>query len=319
MRPQQLAMKPGTPSAIAGLVLVVSACTTRNRAMNESPMESTPTPDRIEIGEGVHRVPFQLAHGRPIPTVKVLVNGRGPYTFLCDIGASVNVLDVELAHSLGLALGSPEPLRDPFGAPHVQAWKAQLDTLQIGDVKWGGVPVVATNHRSFDIGHNIQGVLGLPLFEGCLVTIDYPNQELAMERGSLAESIDSDVVQYDARGPLPEIPLVVGGHTIPASIDSGSASGFTLPRRLAIDLGVESEPRVVGRGRTSDGEFEVWASKLRDSIILGGHEYRSPEVRLNDRFPTTNIGHGVLQDFAVTIDPAHDRMRLMFRIPLSER
>jgi hypothetical protein len=244
-----------------------------------------------------------------MPTVEMLVQGRGPYVFSIDIGSSVTMLDIELARSLGLALMSSEPLRDPFGAPDAPAWSARLDTLQIGDVQWSGVPVLATERRNFGFGRDGRGVLGLPMFEGCLVTLDYPAQELRIERGSLAESIDPDVVPFDARAPLPEISIVVGGRTIPAYVDSGSVSGFTLPKRLALELGLESEPRIVGRGRAIDGEFDVWASRLRDPIRLGGHEYRSPEVRLNDRFTVANIGHGVLRDFAVTIDRAHHRMR----------
>ena len=158
----------------------------------------------------------------------------------------------------------------------------------------------------------IRGVIGLSLFEDCLVTFDYPRQELGLELGTLAASADSDVIQYDARGPLPEITLVVGNRTIPAHVDSGASSAFTLPKSFALEIGVEAQPRVVGRGRTINGEFDVWAARLSGSIRLGGHEYRSPEVRLNDRFLVANVGHAVLRDFAVTVDQTHHRMRFKF-------
>ena len=46
-------------------------------------------------------VKLQMLDG--LPMVDVLVNGRGPYRFVLDTGASMNQMDPALADSLGLA------------------------------------------------------------------------------------------------------------------------------------------------------------------------------------------------------------------------
>jgi hypothetical protein len=303
-----------TIALVARLLLVGSmlldSCATQAPEETASRSEPSFVAERVELGAGAHAVPFELASGRPIPTVEVRVNGGEPNKFFVDTGASVTVLDLEFARSLGLALSPAEALGDPSGAPGVEAWSARLDKLEIGDVVWTGVPVVATDRRGFDVGQNIRGVLGLPLFAHCLVTLDYPKRELRLEHGSLADSADPNVVEYDASGPLPEVGVAAGARKLPAHIDSGSPSGFTLPKSLALELGLDGEPRIVGHGRTINGEFEVWGAKLRDPLRLGAHEFPNPDVRLNDRFPMTNVGYQVLRDFAVTIDQANRRMRL---------
>jgi predicted aspartyl protease len=289
--------------------ILIDSCATQTPESTPSAAQPSSVPARVDLGLEAHRIPFQLAAGRPIPTLEVRVNGSEPQKLFLDTGASVTLLDLEFARSLGLALTPAEALGDPSGAPGVEAWSARLDRLEIGDVVWRDVPVVATDRRGFDVGQDVRGVLGLPLFADCLVTLDYPKLEIRVEHGSLADSADPNVVEYDASGPLPEVPVTIGTRKIPAHIDSGSPSGFTLPKSLASELGLDGEPRVVGHGRTINGEFDVWSAKLRDPLRLGAHEFPNPDVRLNERFPMTNVGYQVLRDFALTIDQAHRRMR----------
>ena len=66
-------------------------------------------PALVELGGEVAHVPFTLGGGRPVPLVEAMVNGRGPFKFFYDTGASVCVLDTGFVEELGLSsLGTTE-------------------------------------------------------------------------------------------------------------------------------------------------------------------------------------------------------------------
>src|ERR1700722_4750339 len=55
----------------------------------------------LASGPAVYAVKLQVREGRPVVD-GVYVNGHGPYRFLVDTGTNVNLMDTNLARSIGL-------------------------------------------------------------------------------------------------------------------------------------------------------------------------------------------------------------------------
>jgi predicted aspartyl protease len=128
-------------------------------------------------------VPSQLASGGyPVMLVKARVNGRGPYSFLVDTGATVTIVSTSLARRLRL---TPLPVAvQGIGAGGSFSTRAYVASVSVGDAQQDRV-VVGT----FDLTQinaavgSIDGLLGYDFLKAYRVTIDYPGRRLCLDPG----------------------------------------------------------------------------------------------------------------------------------------
>jgi hypothetical protein len=257
---------------------------------------------------GAH-LAFELAGSRPIPVVQAKINGKGPFSFILDTGAAGTVLDEDFAKTLGIALGAEQPIGDPSGAPGIVAHEVEIESIEVGDAKFRGISGVAMDRKRFDPGQELKGIIGLPVFAENLLTLDYPKKEIVLAKGELAAD-GAEVLPYDAEGQLPRVEITLDGKKILAHVDSGSPGGWGFPKSFLEGAKWKEEPKVVGRGRTVNNEFEVWSGTLAGKLKLGPIEVAEPVVSFNDQFPFANVGYRALKDYAVTFDQKNHRMRL---------
>jgi predicted aspartyl protease len=126
-------------------------------------------------------VPAQLASGGyPVMLVKVRVNGRGPYAFLVDTGATVTIVSATLAKNLRL---TPLPVAvQGIGAGGSFSTRAYVASVAVGETHQDRV-VVGT----FDLTQinaavgSIDGLLGYDFLKYYRVTIDYPGRRLCLD------------------------------------------------------------------------------------------------------------------------------------------
>jgi predicted aspartyl protease len=126
-------------------------------------------------------VPAQLASGGyPVMLVKARVNGRGPYAFLVDTGATVTIVSATLAKNLRL---TPLPVAvQGIGAGGSFSTRAYTASVAVGETHQDRV-VVGT----FDLTQinaavgSIDGLLGYDFLKYYRVTIDYPGRRLCLD------------------------------------------------------------------------------------------------------------------------------------------
>jgi hypothetical protein len=116
-------------------------------------------------------------------------------------------------------------------------------------------------------------------------------------------------VPYELDHGIPAIEIDVNGQKSRVHIDSGSPAQVSLPRSAATSLALSEEPRVVGHGRTADGEFDVYAAPLHGEVRVGSIVLANPRLDFVDVFPIGNVGYRFLKDLVVTFDPASRRVR----------
>jgi predicted aspartyl protease len=157
--------------ALAGLLLC-GACQQAAPGSVQAPADSA-------AGE----VAFELAgpQGAAI-IVPVTVNGRGPYDFVLDTGATLTCIDQVLADSL--ALPTP-PGAVGFGAgvgSQGQLRLVRMDSVRVGGALASNVPgcVVDLSHVQ-NVGVTASGLLGLNFLRSFRMTLDFERSVLILQ------------------------------------------------------------------------------------------------------------------------------------------
>ncbi|UCE60770.1 MAG: retropepsin-like domain-containing protein [Phycisphaerales bacterium] len=271
------------------------------------------TPMRTTLHATTVSVPMLSWGGRPV--VEARVNGKGPFKLILDTGTSFPlVLDDALVNTLELPVTATTRPRDEAEELDV----VDVDTLAIGEAEFSSIQGIRSSRAGCAsmIGEGIQGILGLPLFKDCLLTLDFPKRRVRLESGGLPEP-DGETIEYSADKEDDygvTLTLSVGGVPVKTHIDTGSPALVTFLNKFQKKLPLKGKPHVVGVARTPQGEAEVRSAVLDGIIKLGKHEWVNPRIDFADLGPMLdydagNIGSRLLKDFAVTVDQKNHRVR----------
>jgi predicted aspartyl protease len=115
--------------------------------------------------------------------VPVKINGRGPYDFVLDTGATFTCLDAGFADELKL----PE-WKGSFGTvvvgPGGGGMKLlKIETLEVGNAKAAGLAACSIDlNRMAPPGLGIKGLVGLNFLKSYRITIDFQKKFLKLEK-----------------------------------------------------------------------------------------------------------------------------------------
>ncbi|HMV51529.1 MAG TPA: aspartyl protease family protein, partial [Blastocatellia bacterium] len=140
-------------------------------------------------GKEVTTIPFELINNRPF--VKVMINGKGPYRFVIDTGASMSVLSDKAAVALGIKpVAKGGNARAIGGSGTFPILYGLLDSITMGETRIDTVPIyirtVFSAPDSPEAEHS-DGYLGLSVLSHYAVTIDYRDKQILMDRTPIAE------------------------------------------------------------------------------------------------------------------------------------
>src|SRR3569833_304472 len=239
--------------------------------------------------------PIELINDKPY--VAVMVNGRGPYRFLIDTGTGTQALiSPELVQELGIPRVGHARLTDPSGQGEHRSDVVWVDSIKIGDVEFEEVQAV--EHRLFREEQNCKGVLGFPLFEDYLLTLDYPGRRMILSSGILRERAGESVVPFRIADGVPIAKIDIEGLSVDAQIDSGG-NGLSLPDAVAERMRFQSAPVQYGIAESLTTRFLLRAARLQPDVRLGGFVFRKAFVEIISAFPLVNIGSTALKTFTI--------------------
>src|SRR5579863_2549518 len=278
-------------AALAGGLTAVATLVAAPRQSAGGEAATIPAvPKAVAVPGGAIELPMTIEFG--IPVVSVTINGRGPFRFFLDTGASVTVIDRSLAGELNLAHAGTIRVGDPASPQAIVADIVSIDHLTIGQAELSTVQALSWDRSSLIPSPDApRGVLGMPLFANLLVTIDYPHGRARVATATLPAPNGVDLFGYDQTlGGSFEVMVTVAGTSMKAVIDSGSGGGISFPTSAIDQLPLVAPPIAVGRGRTVAGGAAILGATLKGSFVLGGYRLDNPEVTFNERLRGVNIG-----------------------------
>ncbi len=264
-------------------------------------------PKRVKL-KAAADIPLVRVQPGDRPAVEIFINGKGPYVFLVETGAHIVAISTDLAAKLELPHAKNSGMNEK--GYHV-------DSISLGDVAFQDLNVFEMPAVK---GMTIEGVLGLPFFENVLLTIDYPQSRLHLERGSLPAANGKDILELSRVEGFWGLPITLAGQNFTAVLDTQNSDWLSIPPSAASKLPL-SELRVVGMARGAFGEREVKSGRLTGDLIVGPCKF--PEaylgvLELPPPFPNRpNVGNGVLKNFVITLDQVNGRLRLTHAEPCS--
>ena len=125
-------------------------------------------------------VPTRLATTTlPLVLVSVRVNGKGPYTFFVDTGATVTVVGAPLARALKLPQIDAPVLA--IGAGGRFDARASFAAISLGDMRQSHVQVGIVDLAQIrNAVGPVDGVIGYNFLKAYRVVIDYPGRQLCL-------------------------------------------------------------------------------------------------------------------------------------------
>ena len=288
------------------LLLPTAAQTPQAQEMTVRRM-GPPPPERVELSAPEAAVPMQSLGGRPV--VNVTIDGKGPFPFIVDTGASGMVLTNSLADELHLTVLGEARVGSPTGGEPKPGRIVKIAQLELGAAKVSGIHAVATDLPTPNDGE-YRGVLSPALFPQYLVIFDFPAQSLRIRLGELPAADGKEIFEYDPQDRLPSVTLDLAGTAIKAHLDTGAPHEISVPARYATTLPLAAAPTDAGKGRLIDREVALTQARLNGKARLGSLTFDQPMIVFNESLPMGNIGSAILRRLVMSIDRAHNRVRL---------
>ena len=260
----------------------------------------------MEFKSDVSHTAIDVSSRRTV--VSGTINGQGPFKMLVDTTATRFTIDDDVAKQLGLKTVDM-PRLDDLPRPMLRGTAVRIDALGLGQVVFHGfnalsvdLDVQAGGFRRYD------AVLPFTMFGDCLLTLDYPNATLILERGELPEPDGEDVLPYSNVRGCPALNL----RSVPFSgaicLNSASRHVLSIPVTFSGSQSGAMHTNKKDQGRRHVSDFDTDTPISFQPIRLGRHEL----LGLPIAYGGSNASFGVelLKRFAVTFDQKNTRVRL---------
>ena len=298
--------------------LLALAALARPQGSPTSPIAPAPRPDVV--------IPFEQAN-RAI-FIQVIVSGR-PLWFVLDTGDKYAVIDLDVAHALGLDLGSPIPVGGA-GSAVAMGSLVKNSPFEVSGLAGFSQPLfiaMPLHDLAKAEGHAFSGVLGGDFISQFVVEIDYVQHTLTLH--------DKAAYQYAGAGRALDITFNADGHP-QAHAEVVDAAGHPSDGTFTLDIGstdalilnapfVEQghllqpgQTTVPLQGGQGIGGGLAGAVGRLSALKLAGFVVRKPVTVFTQSkagaFASAemqgNIGGAVLDRFKVTLDYGRSRVFL---------
>jgi predicted aspartyl protease len=248
---------------------------------------------------------------------EVMVNGKGPYRFIVDTGATQTVLSEKIVGTLGLKKISTNVMYGLGGEGKIESPIYRADSVKVGDVAIKNVPLGTMSNPLLDLV--MDGILAPSMLSDFTLTIDYPASQIELSRKR--PTMGTAIPAWFFSGLLLVPSQVNGKFSGNFLIDTG-ADGTLLSHSMANNLGVNKDTPGAALNLPIGG-----VGGLEDGILL------VPAVTLKTPFETKQfdklmaidlhgmssliqteisgvLGFDTLKDYRVTLDYQSAEIRL---------
>lgn len=242
-----------------------------------------------------------------LPVIDVMMNGRGPFKFAVDTGASGQVhVSAALQVKLGLVQVGEARAADGSGQNVRHVPLVAIDGIAIGNAVFHKVTGAVTSPRN----GVIDGVIGMGLLRDYLLTLNYPRKAFMLEQGALPPADGKHVFDYQP-GRSIIIPVKVGDVEIPTHLDTGNARHpFIVAADLVPRLATRGEPRAIGQAHTISNTVDMFAVNVTAPVRVGDVTLPIKEISYPTVAPGGNLGTLALLGVVLRVDQKNHRVSL---------
>jgi hypothetical protein len=262
-------------------------------------------------------VPIQLNNNHIF--LHVMLDGKGPYTFIFDTGGTY-IVTPQVAAALGAQSTGGAQIQG-VGASSESVRFTHIDTLQIGNATIANQDfLVLPINEGFGVaeGATIDGMIGYEVAARFLTTIDYGDRTLTLAMPGTQQPTGTPV-SFFFGSTIPMVPVTVNGVQADAELDTGNRGTFELFSPF-----LATHSALAALERTADGVsgFGVggpsFAKLGRSNLTVGPFALNGVVTEFStqtngataDPFSPANIGGGVWNRFTLTLDYPHQRIFL---------
>lgn len=260
-------------------------------------------------------VTFRLAGKKQaLILLPLFVDGRGPYSFVLDTGATSTMVSNELADALELPRGEKQDGRGAAGK--MTLVKSQLASLTVGKETIESLPVSVTDlsflGRAMDA--QVDGALGHSFLRHFAMTLNYATNALTLRRpvGGMSRPLNEHEIAFrwaNAEDPLVVVSVFVNEKgPCDFALDTG-ASSTLISLELAAEFGLATEK--ISQLTAGGGNGTVSRVQL-SSLAVGSARQENLAAAASDFLTQLNaelgsklqgiVGHDFLRHYRVTID-----------------
>lgn len=197
----------------------------------------------------------------------VMLNGKGPYEFAIDTGASLTVLSEKVIKELNLEPITSTIMHGVGGAGKIDTGLYAIDEIGIGEVTIRNVPVGTFNDPL--VTQLADGIIGTAAFMDFIVTVNYPEARLELSRKP--STAGGEILPARFFSNLLLVTLDVNGKRGNFVVDTGAVT-TVLSHSMAANLGVNetTEGAKVNLGVAGIGGFEGLVLRVPDVTFKAG-------------------------------------------------
>jgi len=268
-------------------------------------------PGRTKIGSKQVVVPAQIMGNQFV--IETKWDRHGPWHFLVDTGSSVTLVSDEFARRYATedaALGTPSVHVKSSDGKATLLPAVTLGRIELDNARFENVQALIFDFReiSAHLGVKIDGVLGFPLFQETVFTLDYPKSRLVLSRPVPLDeptSTPGTTIKFTNSQRTPFIPVRLGAENFIALIDSGN-DGPLLLNLIGLHPRFTFGPRPGVTVGTLTGNRTQEIGRLEQPLDIGPYRFEKPIVDLTDQISA--IGGEILTNFAVTFDQSRNQV-----------
>ncbi|MCS5709455.1 retroviral-like aspartic protease family protein [Candidatus Berkiella cookevillensis] len=145
-----------------------------------------PIPHQISLENATETVQLQSKSG--LLFVSTMLNGKGPYLFWLDTGSEISIISKEVVDDLKLPLltKTRHNIQASHGSEILTSYLSLAPSLEIGKTTFKNAPFITVdkNHNANTLFTNlgVVGMLGINLFHGITITINFPQKTLSFQK-----------------------------------------------------------------------------------------------------------------------------------------
>jgi hypothetical protein len=248
-------------------------------------------------------IPFTM--DRNLVIIKADI-GKVSHSFIFDTGTERLLLLDSIANQFKV-VGS-DSIVSPQGQFVGLEQRVLLPTISFGGLtlkkkEAGKMP------RQMLLTNKAVGIIGMQTFVGYMITLDYINSKIILEKGSLLQQPNTIPINIDH---ILEAKVKINDKEVLAHFDCGGAGYISVPKGWNNIYKLKTEPVPFAKGRTPMGDFDIFKTDLDGNIEIGNYKIANPKIHLvtGDFFFAINFGYGFFKEHLITIDTKNKLMQI---------